>query len=154
MTLHFAYGSNMSRDLMQRRCPGAQALGPARLESWRFVITVDGYASVIPCPGSTVHGVLWRVTPRDRAALDAYESLGSGLYRRRLLPVACRGRRVSALVYVGRSAAAGRPKPGYAAIVVGAARDWALPDAYVMSLARLSSPHGSGVRAVDTGESA
>ena len=46
MTLHFAYGSNMSRALMRRRCPGARGLGPARLEGWRYIITRDGYASL------------------------------------------------------------------------------------------------------------
>lgn len=154
MTLHFAYGSNMSRPLMQRRCAGAKALGPAQLVGWRFVITTDGYASVVLAPGKVVHGVLWRVTPRDRAALNAYESLATGLYRRRMLPVTYEGRRVSALVYVGRAAPPGRPRPGYGAIVVKAARDWALPESYTLSLARLASARWRGARAIETGESA
>ena len=29
MIVHFAYGSNMSRSLMRKRCPGAAALGVA-----------------------------------------------------------------------------------------------------------------------------
>ena len=87
MTLHFAYGSNMSRALMQRRCPGARALGPARLDGWRYVVMHEGYASVAPAPGVAVHGVVWRLSPRDLAALNAYENLASGLYVRRVLPV-------------------------------------------------------------------
>jgi hypothetical protein len=31
MTVYFAYGANMERDAMRRRCPGATALGIARL---------------------------------------------------------------------------------------------------------------------------
>jgi hypothetical protein len=58
MTLHFAFGSNMSRALMRRRCPGAHGLGPARLDGWRFVITRDGYASLVRDPAGRVHGVL------------------------------------------------------------------------------------------------
>ncbi|HXW23776.1 MAG TPA: gamma-glutamylcyclotransferase family protein, partial [Xanthobacteraceae bacterium] len=88
MTLHFAYGSNMSRALMQRRCPGARALGPARLDGWRFTIMREGYASIVPAAGAAVHGVAWRLSPRDLAALNAYESLDRGLYLRRVLPVA------------------------------------------------------------------
>ena len=48
MTLHFAYGSNMSRALMGARCPGAMALGVATLAGWRFVINPDGVGSIAP----------------------------------------------------------------------------------------------------------
>src|SRR6266849_3207858 len=137
MTLHFAYGSNMSRALMCRRCPGARAIGPARLDGWRFVVTRDGYASVAPAAGGTVHGVAWRLSPRDFAALNAYESLDSGLYLRRVLPVAIGARRKPALVYVAPGRGEGRPRPGYQELVVAAAREWGLPDAYVRALERL-----------------
>jgi hypothetical protein len=135
MALHFAYGSNMSREPMRRRCPGAQALGPCRLDNWRFVITVDRYASVVPMPGVAVHGVLWRLTPRDLAALHAYERLDTGLYRGRTLAVRQGAQLRRARVYVGRSTALGRPLPGYQEDIVAAARDWAFPPDYVTELA-------------------
>ena len=54
-----------------------------------------------------------------------------------MLSVRCNGRRLPALTYVGRSQAAGRPRPGYQnTIVVPAARDWGLPDAYIAELKR------------------
>ena len=139
MTLHFAYGSNMSRPLMRARCAQARALGPARLTGWRFIITGDGYASVAPSPGAAVFGVLWQLTPRDLAALNAYESLATGLYRRRLLPVQYEGGQVRALVYVGRNRGIGRPRSGYhTGVVLPAARDWGLPEPYVAELERWS----------------
>ena len=58
MTLHFAYGSNMSRALMAARCPGATVLGVASLAGWRFVISPDGYGSIALHPGGIVYGVL------------------------------------------------------------------------------------------------
>ncbi len=138
--LHFAYGSNMSRALMHRRCPDVAALGPARLDGWRFMITRDGYASVTRAPGSRVHGVLWRLSPRDLAAVNAYENLHAGLFRAAMLPVRHKGRLRRALVYLGRNAAAGRPRPGYQdRIVIPAARDWGLPARYVAELARWCS---------------
>src|SRR5262249_52181728 len=85
--LHFAYGSNMDRAAMRRRCPDASAVGVAWLDNWRFIVTRDGYASVVPAAGATVHGVLWRLTPRDLVAVNAYESVDSGLYVRRMLSV-------------------------------------------------------------------
>src|ERR1700730_15310057 len=118
MTLHFAYGSNMSRALMRRRCPGARALGPARLDGWRFVIMRGGYASIVPEPGGAVHGVVWSLTPRDLAAPNAYESRHRGLYGTRVVPVVMVGRRRSALVYVAPGRVRGRPQPGYQELVV------------------------------------
>ena len=54
MTLHFAYGSNMSRPHMRTRCPGARALGTTTLAGWRFIIGLDGFASLARQPESVV----------------------------------------------------------------------------------------------------
>lgn len=151
MTFYFAYGSNMNRAAMRRRCPGAAAVGPARLAGYRFIMSADGYASVAPAAGDTVHGVLWRLTPSDVAALNAYEAVDSGLYRRRLLPVVQDGRRRRALVYVGRRAREGRPKPGHLADIMRAARDWRLPEPYLRRLARRAPSAWPGLFATDTG---
>jgi cation transport regulator ChaC len=152
MTLYFAYGSNMSRALMRKHCPAAKEAGTALLPGYRFVITSDGYASIVLAPGETVHGVLWRLTPRDVSALNAYESLDSGLYSKTTMPVDADGRRIAAMVYVGRSAAEGRPKPGYLDVVLAAARDWGLPEPYVRSLGRWSPTRWRGARAAESGE--
>jgi cation transport regulator ChaC len=132
MMLHFAYGSNMS--------------GAATLANHRFVITADGYASVEPRRVEAVHGVLWRLTPRDRARLDAWENIAAGLYRAETLPVMHAGRRRMALVYIARPRRAGRPRAGYMEIVIAAAREWDLPHAYVASLSHWLRPLGAGPR--------
>jgi len=149
---YFAYGSNMSPALMRRRCPDAVARGRARLDGWRFVIMAAGFASIVPDQGSSVHGVLWSVAPRDLAALNAYESVDSGLYVRRVLPVRCDTRIEPALVYVGTNRAAGRPRPGYQSIVVAAAERWGLPPGYVGMLGRHGAPGQLGRWAPETGE--
>ena len=87
MTLHFAYGSNMSRVMMRSHAPEAKPLGVATLQGFRFLIMADGYASVERAVSDTVYGVLWRITPRDRVTLDAWENIGAGLYRAEMLPV-------------------------------------------------------------------
>jgi gamma-glutamylcyclotransferase (GGCT)/AIG2-like uncharacterized protein YtfP len=148
MTLHFAYGSNMSRALMHRRCPGARALGPAQLDGWRFVITCDGYASLARDRGARVHGVLWRLTPRDLAALNAYEQPA---YLRRVLAVHHGAARRPALVYLAPERGGGKARPGYQELVVAAARDWKLPAAYVGGLVRWI-PGFRGTLGVATGE--
>ncbi len=155
----------MSRLLMVSRCPGARALGIARLSGWRFVINPEGFGSLAPRAGGRVLGVVWRLTARDLAAVNAYESVASGLYRRRQLQVRwmrCdanaivgakpRQSTTTALVYIASRQGEGIPRPGYIAMVVEAARDWELPDSYIRSLMRWSPSAWHGVRARDTGQ--
>ena len=147
MTLYFAYGSNMDRAGMAERCPAARPIGVAKLVGWRFIVSVHGYASIVSAPGGEVVGILWRLSARDRAALDTYESLDSGLYMRRQLAVVHDGAARLAMVYVGRGRLAGRPRPGVVELIVAAAREWQLPVDYIRSLQRWLRPApGIGVR--------
>jgi cation transport regulator ChaC len=152
MTLHFAYGSNMSRAAMKRRCPSAVALGPAILDGWRFVIGIGGHGSIEPESGSVVHGVLWRLASRDLAAINAYEGVDTGVYLRRTLPVR-HGRHLQpALVYIVRRPGHGTPRPAYIRMIVEAAQAWKLPQSHVRSLQRWSTCRLAGARAKETGE--
>lgn len=144
MTLCFAYGANMHRDDMRRRCPEAMPLGPARLDGWRFVVTRDGYASIIRQRGRVVYGVLWEVPPRALAAIDAFEGVSFGLYKRTTQTVRYGGGSRRALVYVGRRRPVGSPVRGYLEQVMVAAGTWALPAAYCRQLARWRRPGSSG----------
>jgi gamma-glutamylcyclotransferase (GGCT)/AIG2-like uncharacterized protein YtfP len=137
--LYFAYGSNMSRGPMSERCPTARDAGRAILRDYRFAIMANGYASVVPAAGENVHGILWTIDPRDLAALDDYEDVAGGLYRKAMLPVLRDGHPVNALVYLGCETREGRPLPGYIALVVEAARDCGLPEDYIASLGRFAA---------------
>jgi hypothetical protein len=148
--LHFAYGANMDRAVMRKYAPAAEPLGVAALRNHRFVITADGYASVEPARASTVHGVLWRLTPRDRVTLDVWESVARGHYRAVTLPVLHAGCRRPALVYVARPRPIGRPRAGYMELVVAAARAWNLPADYIAALQLwlAREPRGAGHRSL------
>jgi hypothetical protein len=152
MMLYFAYGSNMQRGAMRARCPGARAIGPAALEGYRFFVGIDGWGSIKPGRGDRVHGVLWRLTPRDMPALHAYEHLHRGLYDVQYLPVRMAARRLTAMVYMLRRRAAGRPRPGYAEMIAAAERGWHLPEAYACSVERWSTSRWTGARVIDVGE--
>ena len=136
MILHFAYGSNMSRIVMRKHAPDAQPIGVAALANYRFLITAEGYASIEPKRANTVYGVLWRLTPRDRTTLDAWENIAAGLYGAKILPVQQAGRRRMALTYVARPRQTGLAKAGYMELVIAAALEWQLPRAYTQSLRR------------------
>jgi hypothetical protein len=137
---------------MRRYCPTAKEVGTAVLEGHRFVITADGFASIERHTGSVVHGVLWRLTPRNVAALNIYESVGTGLYHCRRLAVRHARSRYNVLVYVARPRGPGRPRPGYLELVIAAARDWNLPRPYVSELARWSYSGLNAVRSLERGE--
>jgi gamma-glutamylcyclotransferase (GGCT)/AIG2-like uncharacterized protein YtfP len=132
--LHFAYGANMSRAVMRRHAPAAQPAGVAALAHYRFVITADGYASVVPARGQAVHGVLWRLDISDRAALDAWENVAGGLYRAQMLQVRQADRRRVALVYLARPRPEGVARAGYLELVIAAALEWQVPQAYIDAL--------------------
>ncbi|HEY8268942.1 MAG TPA: gamma-glutamylcyclotransferase family protein [Xanthobacteraceae bacterium] len=139
-SLYFAYGSNMDRAHMTRMCPRAKAYGPARIKNYRFFITASGHGSIAPHRGANAWGVLWHVTAVDVAALDRYEDLAGGLYRQEMLPVHHDEKLLSALVYIATDTTPGRARPQYRAQVIGAAREWKLPEDYVRDLERAFGP--------------
>lgn len=148
MPLYFAYGSNMDAAAMARRCPSSKAIGGARLMRHRFVITTDGYASVIRNPRATVHGLLWDLALADIPALDRYESVGTGLYTKAFVPVVAGQGARKALVYFGTGSDPGQPRPGYMESVIKAARAVPLPDAYLRELMQWL-PNGGGMAMAD-----
>lgn len=134
--LHFAYGSNMDRGIMRKYAPCAEPLGVASLAGYRFVITADGYASVVPVRAQSVYGVLWRLTPRDWVTLDLWENVAAGQYSVANLAVRSERRTRPALVYLARPRHIGWPKIGYMELVLAAAQQWHLPPAYIGWLQR------------------
>lgn len=136
MPLYFAYGLNMDVAGMRERCPRSTPVSLARLPRHRFIVTTDGYASVVRDPRETVHGVLWDCALADIRTLDKFEDLASGLYVKISQPVIVEGGAKRALLYIGRSGTVGKPRPGYMEQVVAAAKEQALPEAYITSLNR------------------
>lgn len=75
--LYFAYGSNINLEQMSYRCPEATVEGPCVLENYELLFRGNGrgngVATIAPKKGSTVHGLLWRISPGDERNLDFYE---------------------------------------------------------------------------------
>ena len=85
---YFAYGSNLDQEQMAWRCPLARPVGRLTLPDW--ALEFRGVATIVPCPGKSVDGAVYAVTPADERALDLYEGYRrsapqSGLYRREYL---------------------------------------------------------------------
>lgn len=121
---------------MASRCPGSQLVGPARLMAHIFLINGRGFASVIPALDRVVHGLLWKITPADEAALDRYEGVVGGYYLKEFVAVHLDGssEAVQALVYVASNNRPGAPQPGYLEKIARAARRHGFPAEYVADL--------------------
>ena len=133
--LYFAYGSNMASGQMRARCPGAQPLGPARLDGWRFYVNRRGTASIKPAEGHCVHGVVWRIAPEHKATLDIYEGIRLRRYLAREVTLVHARGMLRGFAYVGTHLGEGRPVRAYLeGVVIPAARAWDLPQTYIEEL--------------------
>lgn len=145
MPFYFAYGSNMDAAAMRARCPKSRPLGRARLARHRFALMADGHATVVRDPNSETHGVLYDLALSDVPALDRYEEVSRGLYRKAIQPMLrADGSPARALVYIGAAPPGAGParKPGYMESVIAAARAAELPAPYVDFLRSLLSGGG------------
>lgn len=85
MGLYFAYGSNLNVAQMAQRCPAAERLGRFALKNWRLVFRC--VADCVPEEGAVCYGGIWRITPRCEEALDVFEGVRRGVYRKAYVPI-------------------------------------------------------------------
>lgn len=137
---YFAYGSNMSWQQMQRRCPSARFVCAARLPDYQFGITRHsrlrdcGTANVFPASGNQVWGIVYEISQADLAILDGFEDG----YRRKILPVyygVGEERALEVLIYIAEiEKNVPLPNAEYKRLILEGARHWQLPAAYLAIL--------------------
>jgi len=94
---YFAYGSNMSPERMQKRCPGAVLLGPAKLPGFKVVERL--YADIDYEPGEATNGILWLLRRNHLKRLDKSEGCPK-IYRKICLEVIYQKSRCLAIIYM------------------------------------------------------
>jgi gamma-glutamylcyclotransferase len=119
MKLYFAYGANLSREGMAYRCPNATPYQKFTLRGWR--LDFAHHATIVPHPGRSVEGALWKITEDCERSLDQFEGYPS-YYSKRIL--AQDGREF--MVYIMNPPLAGSPGVGYLDIIEQGYRDWNL----------------------------
>lgn len=118
-TLYIAYGSNLDTTQMAFRCPGATVVAKSWLHDYRLVfqgMLLNAHANVIPEEGQDVPVVIWEITKQDEDALDLYEGVRGGYYKKEYLRVEVNGRMRKALIYImtpRNSRNYGIPSDGY-----------------------------------------
>jgi hypothetical protein len=93
--LYIAYGSNMNRAQMARRCPKAKAVRAIIIDDARLVFR--GVADLEYHQGASVPVVLWEITDECERALDRFEGVAQGIYEKKMIPL---DNGEQALVYV------------------------------------------------------
>jgi len=78
--VYFAYGSNLNKEQMRRRCKTAVPVGRGVLRDVTLAFRSGargfgrpGVANIEPCPGGVVPVGIWLITKWDLTALDRYE---------------------------------------------------------------------------------
>lgn len=90
--IYVAYGSNMNLAQMAIRCPTARVVGHGWLDGYalRFRGMSHGaVATIEPSPKDSVPVTIWRIHPKDEAALNRYEGFPS-FYRKEMVEVRVR----------------------------------------------------------------
>ena len=129
--LYVAYGSNLCKSQMRRRCLSAKPLGRFILKDARLVFRV--YADVEYCPGAEVPCGLWSINQADERVLDQYEGTThpNGYFKEYLL-LKYAGRPRKALIYLMRSAdGIAPPSKGYYETVFQGYEDFGLDRKYL-----------------------
>jgi gamma-glutamylcyclotransferase (GGCT)/AIG2-like uncharacterized protein YtfP len=116
---YFAYGSNMDKNQMTKRCPSSELVGVAQLELHRLAFTgysnnrKGGVATVKPSLNNQVDGIIWQINRQDLAKLDRCEGTPH-VYQRRTITVNQDGQAVQAQAYIKRANRESLPSVEYA----------------------------------------
>lgn len=123
-TLYFAYGSNLDRAQMRRRCPESKFYRRATLKDHRLkfmgssVKWSGGVASVEKSSLHDVEGLIYRVSDKDLERLDRFEGHPT-VYKRVFIPLELEkpkkngNRIVSAWVYIKNHGQESTPSEKY-----------------------------------------
>lgn len=99
---YIAYGSNMNKVQMARRCPGANVVGTAIINDYELLFRGHEHSAVAtiePKKGSWVPVAVWFITPSNERSLDVYEGYPH-LYIKQDFEITVHGNRITAMAYI------------------------------------------------------
>jgi hypothetical protein len=148
--MYAAYGSNMDPAQMAQRCPHSPQRGTGWLQDWRLTFGGEelgwegALATVVEAGGQHVFVVLYEMIEADEAALDMWDGVTLGYYRKFKVRIATLDGDVLAWLYVLNGYEGGLPAARYLGILADAAEAAGAPSDYVADLrARPCSSVGS-----------
>lgn len=100
--LYIAYGSNLNRKQMAKRCPSAKVIGVTIIKDYELVFrgrANSAVATIEPKEGSSVPVAIWSIKKADEKNLDVYEGF-PWLYTKENFTLEIDGKTISAMAYV------------------------------------------------------
>lgn len=140
VALYAAYGSNMDPRQMLLRAPHSPHRGTGWVRGWRLTFGGEelgwegALATVAEAPADELFVSLYDLTSDDEAALDAWEGVEIGLYRKIRLRVHTLDGELLAWLYVLNGWEGGMPSARYLGILADAAEAAGAPTDYVQAL--------------------
>ena len=132
--MYIAYGSNLNKEQMARRCPTARYVGTGMVEGYelKFKGRPEGaYATIDPKKGGTVPVAIWEIQPYDEFRLHQYEGYPNHYFTKNI-PVKIGNHEVTGMVYImNLRAQANRPSKHYYQTVEQGYKDCDLDTAYL-----------------------
>ncbi len=146
MRLYFAYGSNLNKGQMKRRCPSSEFAGIARLDGYKLAFTrystkrKGGVASIEKSEGDCVWGALYKVADEDIESLDKHEGVPYSYLRNDEIQVASPdGKPVQVFTYLANKTAYFTPHKDYLQQIIRGASQAELPAEYIEELKGVTS---------------
>jgi len=134
---YFAYGSNMEKSQMVKRCPNFKILGKAKLNGFKLGFSKEsslwegGVADIAKDLNNHVWGVLYELTEQDLDSLDTYEACPR-YYKRKNISVEYRSNNFEAIAYeVVNKESFILPSRKYMNVIIKAAIENHFPKEYI-----------------------
>ena len=122
MKLYAAYGSNLNKKQMLRRCPASKPFSKLVLNDWELCF--KGVADIVVKEGSNVHIGLYLISPDCEKALDYYEDFPF-LYNKQFITKNVKGTTKEIMLYVmNKKYKIGAPNISYFNAILQGYMDW------------------------------
>ena len=147
---YFAYGSNLSRAVMQSRAGQILDAKPGRLENHELLFNkkVRGgtsEANIQPARGKTVFGVLYKITDAALRSLDRSTGVPMAYRRIEVSALDAGGNKVNAQAYIASKVEKGfRPAGHYLQNILDGAAENGLPEEYVAYIKKAAGVTANG----------
>lgn len=96
---YLAYGSNLNKEQMRHRCPGAEPVGTAMIHNCRLEFR-RGFLTIEPDEHESVPVGVWLITDEDEKALDRYEGFPKFYYKKKVRVMVYGRGPINGMVYI------------------------------------------------------
>jgi hypothetical protein len=115
---YFAYGSNLNKEQMKKRCPNSKIFGSSFLFDHELLFrnyenVPPGYLTVQQKKNSQVPIGIYKISRSDECSLDKYEGVHTNCYRKELLILKANDENIEGLIYIMNNPQTYKPTDEY-----------------------------------------